>query len=288
MTPYPFGRLLVVNSSQEPDSGLLRYAAALKSRQPDAEIVVASTAGESVMRYLATVTRSILGQDETAISFRVLLEPHLDLIFDLAMEARCDLIVARQPNDSSDGRLVVRQLLFDAPCAVCLVPDGARASVRRPLVRLEPTSRGSRLLGIASALARHSRSDELLALHTYFHAGLDAETQTLRQLRMEREIELYRFLARADLSGVNCTPLLQESPSQGRSLLRIAGERQADLLIFDPAMDQTPVWQWNRRHSEALARVTPVPVLSVRLGTASKVIGSLREHVFTEMEVPFN
>jgi hypothetical protein len=288
MTPYPFGRLLVVNSSQEPDSGLLRYAAALKSRQPDAEIVVASTAGESVMRYLATVTRSILGQGDTAISFRVLLEPHLDLIFDLAMEARCDLIVARQPNNSSDGRLVVRQLLFDAPCAVCLVPDGARASVRRPLVRLEPTSRGSRLLGIASALARHSRSDELLALHTYFHAGLDAETQTLRQLRMEREIELYRFLARADLSGVNCTPLLQESPSQGRSLLRIAGERQADLLIFDPAVDQTPVWQWNRRHSEALARVTPVPVLSVRLGTASKVIGSLREHVFTEMEVPFN
>jgi len=155
-------------------------------------------------------------------------------------------------------------------------------------VRLEPTTRGSRLLGIASALARHSRSDELLALHTYFHAGLDAERQTLRQLRMEREIELYRFLARADLSGVNCTPLLEESPSQSRSLLRIAAERQADLLAFDPATDEMPVWQWNRRHSEALARATPLPVLSVCLSTASRIISSLREHVFTEMEVPFN
>jgi hypothetical protein len=288
MTSYPFQRLLVVNSRPEPDTGLLRYAAALKSREPEAEVVVASAAGETVMRYLATAARSILGQDDTTISFRVLLDPHLDLVFDLAMESRCDLIVARQPGDSSEARVVVRQLLFEAPCAVCLVPEDARASIRRPLVRIEPTARGERLLAIASALARHARSEELFALHTYFHAGLDADPATLRQLRTEREIELYRFLARADISGVNCTPVLEESPKQGHSLLRVAATRQADLLVFDPAVDQAPIWQWNRRHSEALAREARLPVLSVCLSPAPSIIAGLRERVFTEMEVPFN
>lgn len=288
MTTYPFRRLLVVNATPEPDAGLLRYAAALKSREPESEVVVAGAAGEIAMRHLAPVTRSILGLDDTVLSFRVLLEPHLDLLFDLAAESRCDLIVARQPGESADARLVLRQLLFDAPCPVCLVPGDARAAIRRPLVRIEPTARGSRLLGLVSALARHARSEEVLALHTYFHEGLDGTPDTLRQLRMDREIELCRFLARADLWEVNCTPLLEENPSQARSLLRIAKEREADLLVFDPTVDRMPVWQWNRRESEALARATPIPVLSICQSTASKMMSSLREHVFTEREVPFN
>jgi hypothetical protein len=289
MSSYPFQRLLVVNSQPVPDAALLRYAAGLKSTSPGAEVLIASAAGERVMRDLAPLTRAVLGAGDTPISFRVLLEPHLDLLFDLAVEAQSDLIIARHPRGSNEARLIVRQLLFEAPCAVCLVPEGARACVRRPLVRLEPTSRGARLLGVASAIARHARSEELIALHTYFHEGLDAEPDTVHQRRRERELDLYRFLARADLAGVNCTPLLEENPSQTRSLIRNAETRQADLLVFDPAVDQMPVWQWNRRKSESLARSARIPVLSARFGGASnKVLRTLRERVFTEMEVSFN
>ena len=289
MPAYPFRCLLVVNCKSEPDTELLRYAAALKCSSPEAQVLIASAAGEQVMRYLAPAARSILGEGATSISFRVLLEPHLDLVFDLAIESQCDLIVARHPRGSEDARVLVRQLLFEAPCAVCLVPAGARAAVRRPLVRVEPTSRGARLLGMASALARHARSEDLIALHTYFHEGLDAGPHTIRQLRMEREMALYRFLARADLSGVSCTPVLEENPNQKHSLLRIAEERRADLLIFDSAVGQAPVWQWNRRQSEALTHSIQIPILSVCLSTsANRILSSLREQVFTEMEVPFN
>jgi hypothetical protein len=289
MSPYPFRRLLVVNSHPEPDAELLRYAAALKCTTPEAEVLIASAAGERIMRDLAPLTRATLGGGNTRISFRVLLESHLDLLFDLAIDWQADLIVARQPQGSSDARLVIRQLLFEAPCAVCLVPKGARACARRPLVRLEPTARGARLLNMASALARHARSEDLIALHTYFHDALTLEPAMLRQLRMEREMELYRFLARADLSGVNCTPLVEENPSQIRTLLRVAEHRQADLLVFDPAVDQIPVWQWNRRQSETLARSTRIPVLSACMTSESrKTLRALRVHVFTEMELPFN
>src|SRR5262245_30134990 len=188
MSSYPFCRLLVVNSQPEPDSELLRYAAALKCTTPEAEVLIASAAGERIMRDLAPLARATLGSGDTRISFRVLLESHLDLLFDLAIDSQADLIVARRPQDSSDARLVIRQLLVEAPCAVCLVPRGARASARRLLVRLETTPRGARLLNMASALARHARSEDLIALHTYFHDALTLEPAMLRQLRMEREM----------------------------------------------------------------------------------------------------
>jgi hypothetical protein len=285
---YPFRRLLIVNSAPEPDLDLLRYAAGLQARA-QAEVLVASAAGERVIRSLAPAARAILGAGgETSIAFRVMLEPHLDLLFDTASETGADLIVARHPRGSRESGILIRQLLFEAPCAVCLIPRGSRPGIRRPLVRIELTERGAQLLELGCALARHSAAEELLAVHAYFQNGLDTSPGNISQLRERQELDLYRFLAGVDLCGVNCTPILEENPRQARTLLRLSRERSADLMVFDPAAGQAPVWQWNWRESEALARAASMPLLAVRVHHSAGFVRMLRERVFTELEPAFN
>jgi hypothetical protein len=40
---------------------------------------------------------------------------------------------------------------------------------------------------------------------------LDQDAASLRRFERDRTLELYRFLARIDISGMNCTPHIEES-----------------------------------------------------------------------------
>jgi hypothetical protein len=268
---------------------LLRFGGILGSSAERPELMIATPAGEMAMRYLAPWSRcALVGQPETELSFRVMLEPNLDLLFDMAVESECDLIVTRHPRNLEHSKALLNQLLFDAPCAVCLVPDKVRPTLRRPLVRIETTPKGRELLARAAVFAKAVGSEELLAVNTYFREGLNGAPESLEQLREQRSLELYRFIARTDLMGVNCTPLLEDSPKQAETILRIAAQRNADLLIIDPDVDKAPTWQWNRREAEALAGSTNIPLLAARVAPRKGLMAVLREQVFCAMEPAFN
>jgi hypothetical protein len=289
MTASPFRRLLVVNSSPEPDMHLLRYAAMLGSGSERPELMIATPGGETAMRYLAPWSRcAVVGHPNVELSFRVMLEPHLDLLFDMAGESQCDLIVARHPRHLDHSRTLLTQLLFNAPCAVCLLPGKERPILRRPIVRIELTSKGRELLTRAAAFAKQMGSDELLAAYTYFRDGFDNLPHSLVKLREQRQLELYRFLSRCNLSGVNCTPIMEESSKQAETLLRVAAQRDADMIIIDPDVDEAPSWQWNHREAEALASAAGIPLLASRIAPRKGIMGLLRDQVFTAREPAFN
>jgi hypothetical protein len=284
----PFQRVMVLNASPEPDFELLRYSAKMVRGAVDPAMIVAAQAGEAAMRFLAPCSRlALAGCPEAELSFRVMLEPHLDLLFEMAEESECDLIVARHPRGSEQARGLIARFLYDAPCAVCLVPKGAECTLRRPMVRVEPTARGRELLSAAAAFSRAAGSDELLAVHPYFRTGMDLQLSSAAP-DDERILEFYRFLARTDLSGVSCTLLLEENSRQAAGLLRLARERGSDLLIVDPDADRAPVWQWNRREAGALANSVHVALLSLRVARNQGLVSILREQVFCEMEPTFN
>jgi len=289
MTASPFRRLLVVNSTPEPDLQLLRYASMLSSGAERPELVIATPGGEAAMRCLAPSSRcAIVGHPNTELSFRVMLEPHLDLLFDMAEESQCDLIVARHPRHLEHSRTLLSQLLFDAPCAVCLVPGRDRPAMRRPMVRIELTSKGRELLTRTAAFAKMMGSDELFAVFTYFRDSFDSLPHALEKLRERRLLDLYRFISRTDLSGMCCTPILEDSSKQAASLLRVAAQRDADMLIIDPDVDEAPSWQWNHREAEALAAATGIPLLAMRVAPRRGLMGMLRDQVFCAHEPAFN
>jgi len=204
-------------------------------------------------------------------------------LFEIARESRADLIVVRRPR----SRVLIRHLVCLAPCPVLLLPDGAASSVARPLVRLSLTSRGARLLALAAAVTRHAGGGELIAAHNVFDYEVDEQPDLAERFRTSHELAIYRFLARADLSGVCCTPVRASAPSESGTLLELARRREADLIVMDPAADGGPVWQWNRREARRLAERSPVPVLAAGAGEASWAT-LLRDQVFTEMEPKFN
>jgi nucleotide-binding universal stress UspA family protein len=287
---YPFQRIVVVNPGSEPDVELLQYAAMTASFAENPEILIVSPAGERVMRSLAPISRCVFeNRVEAKLSFRILFEPDLDLLFELAREWDAELIVVRHPRRLKGHRLLIRQLLFESPCSVCLVPQDARASMCRPTVRIEPTDKGAMLLSIAAAASKHAGSEELFIVRLYFKYGLDSREDTLERLREEQTLEMYCFLARAELSGVNCRPILEESPRQAKTLLKLAAENDSDLLIIDPSAGAAPIWQWNGREAESVAKLTRIPLLVVRSdGPRRRFTEFLREEVFCEMEPMFN
>lgn len=289
MTPSPFRRILVVNHTSEPDVHLLRYAAMLSSGVERPELVIATPGGEVAMRCLAPWSRcAVVGYPNAELSFRVMLEPHLDLLFDMARESECDLIVARHPRHLEHSRKLLSQLLFDSPCAVCLVPGKDQPAMRKPMVRIELTPKGRELLTRAAVFAKLLGSDEMFAVHTYFRDLLDAEEESAAAHRHHQMLALYRFISRTELSGINLTPILEESSKQAGTLLRLAGERAADMLMFDPDVDQAPSWMWNHREAEALAASAQVPLLAARVAPRKGLLGMLRDQVFCAREPTFN
>jgi hypothetical protein len=172
---------------------------------------------------------------------------------------------------------------------VLLVPDDAPAALTRSLVRLSLTARGARLLALAASVTRHAGGGELVAAHNVFDYEVDEQPDLAERFRTTHELEIYRFLARTDLSGVNCTPVRAASVTDTAALLDLARKREVDLLVVDPAVDGGPVWQWNRREARRIAELSPVPVLSTGLADSERSWASvLREQVFTEMEPKFN
>jgi hypothetical protein len=290
MRPFPFQRLLVVNSKAYPDAGLLEYAAMLASCSDDASAIVAGARGTGLQATLAPVSQAFLapaGIADPTVS--LIPDLNVDTLFAAARDARCDLMVLRRPRGASSAQVLLRHLLCLAPCPVCLVPEDAPPSLTRPLVRLSLTARGARLLALAASVTRHAGGEELIAAHNVFDYEVDEIPDLEEKFRTAHELEIYRFLARADLSGVNCTPVRASSPSETGVMLKLAKQRGVDLVILDPGADGGPVWQWNRREARKLAELSPVPVLATGLAESERSWGSvLRDQVFTEMEPKFN
>ena len=209
-------------------------------------------------------------------------------VFQVALRHRCDLILARPRNGAAFAREWLRQMLFESPCPVCVIPGGATLSLERALVRLSLTPRGSRLLSLAASLVRSAGGEELLAVHNSFDYDVDEQPDLSDSLRTRDELAIYRFLARANLWGVNVSPIREARPGEAQALLGVARRRRAGLVIVDPGGDGGPPWQWNRREVLKVATLSEVAVLSTGLSNDDRRWRRvLRERVFTEREPKF-
>jgi hypothetical protein len=278
MRSFPFARALVVSASGNPGLDLLTDALTLVSHSREGEVVAA-----------VTDTANCMEPEYAPWSYRQLPDLGVGSVFEAATRSGCDLILTRAPARTWTGATWLRELLFESPCPVCLIPAGARLSLERALVRLSLTPRGSRLLSLAAGLIRGVGGEELLAVHNVFDYDVDEQPDLSEKLRTRDELEIYRFLARADLCGVNVSPIRESRPGEARTLLGVARRREARLLVVDPGEDAGPVWQWNRREVLNLAMLSDIAVISTGLSNQDRGWKQvLRQRVFTEREPKFN
>jgi hypothetical protein len=255
--PAVFSRIAVACTGPAVEEDLLEFAALLSRGDPPARVMVAAVPAEPVIRGVMPAARSVFhGRSAPALSFQLLMERDLDAVFDAARDFSAQLLVVRHPREVPDGRRMAGRLLSEAPCSVCLAPANRTLRIRRVLAGIELTEGGRALLGSAAALCRRSGVEELIALHACFRDSIVDDEAIERRFREEMTLALYRFMARAPVGGINCTPVLEDCARYGRALLRAAERYSPDLIV---------VGRGSGRESSELLWESPAPVLYARL-----------------------
>jgi hypothetical protein len=173
-------------------------------------------------------------------------------------------------------------VLTEAPCSVCFVPLDAPPRLERVLAGIDLDHAGHELLSHAARLCHAARAEELLAVHSCFRETLDDGETSRERFHTARTLDLFRFMARAELNGVTCTPLLEEARAPHRALSRMASEHRADLVLVG-------------RRPGAAARIAsellwdcPAPLVQLLLPKLAVGLRDMLRRVFSNPEPMFN
>jgi hypothetical protein len=228
---YPRIAVACTGSSVERD--LLEYAALLSQGEPPARVMVAAVPADTVVRTVMPEARNVFnGRAASTLSFQLLMERDLDSVFDAARDFSAGLLLVRHPRSLPDGRAFARRLLSESPCSVCVFPEARAPRIQRVLAGFDLNAEGLSLLGSAAALYRCAGAEELIAMHACFRDSIIDDKEIERGFLEERTLELYRFMARAPIGGINCTPVLENNARFDRALLHTAQRLSADLIVI--------------------------------------------------------
>ncbi len=270
-------RLLLVHTGEEPEVDLLDYAALLSAE----ETTIAAYPFDGVLRSMSATARTRFEvHGASAPILRALPELDLDWVFNVARDA--DLLVMRRAGALGASHTLVRRILSESPCSVCLAPKRPPTRIERVLVgiKLDETSRA--VLERAASLCRGLGADELIVAHCCSpDVYLDLDEAQMEQFRSERTLELYRFLARCSLRGISCTPVIEEGTEPHRALARVARQRSADLIVAGRRNGVAP------RTAAGLVRECTAPVVQVLLPAPPDSLRARLRRIFSNPEPKF-
>lgn len=277
-----FHRVLLVHTGEGPELDLLDYAALLSSGGRGMSTTVAAYPSDAVLRFLVPAARARFeARGLVPPDLRLLPELDMDAAFEAAVEAQADLLVMRHPRLFDRPRAMARRVLTESPCSVCLVPEQAPSRIGCILAGIDLDESGRRVLSQAASLYHSAQAEELIALHSCFHETASEDEHQRERFRFERTLDLLRFMARASLSGISCTPLTEEAASPHSALARVARERSADLVVVGRRSGSAP------RVSGGLLWECAQPLVQVLLPGPGGVKGALRR-IFSNPEPKFN
>lgn len=240
-----FQRILVPLSMSEPDTGLLRYAAAVVRLGVTGAVRFVHVATSATMaadpltlgdirKKMEEVVDEQFGQppDGVAVDFRVDQGPRIDKLVEASIEHQADVILLGHRKARSGQRSLARRLAMVTPCSVWLVPEGSSDRIERILAPIDLSRHSADSLGIATALARLLGIDACEALHVFFDSSTIRYDEHIAEVRGKEQQVLGDFLAGVNTHGVSVEPTLIESSRPAEAILRRAQQSQADLIVM--------------------------------------------------------
>jgi len=270
-----FRRVLLVHTAEEPEIDLLDYAAKLSAEQT----TIAAYPFDGILRSMAAAARlRFEAAGSAAPVLCALPEMDLDWILDAAKDF--DLLILRP---AAFGKRTNRQVFAKSPCHVCLVPQRTAARIQRILIGITLDDAGHALLEGAASLCHTVQANELLAVHCASpDPYIDWNDTQLEQFRSAHMLELYRFMARAKLDHVSCTPVLEEAIDHARALARVARSRSADLVVVGKPRGLAP------RVAPALAKNGSAPVIQLLLPPRKEGVRGTLKRLFPRSQPKFS
>lgn len=235
-------RILVALAGTSHDRALIAYARRLAERGWGRRFDFLHVVDPDTGRDQSAVVRTVI---ETAVEkefgpplpgiesdWHVVPGVRIDALLRAATQLRADVILVGHRRERSGRRSLARRLAMVAPCSVWLVPEGAPATIHTVLAPVDFSDNSADALRTAVEVARTSGATALTVLHVTFDPTIVRYDEHVAEQRADEDDHLRRFLAGVDTAGVRMTALTEEGPDAARTVLRVAAERQADLIVM--------------------------------------------------------
>lgn len=282
---------LVALSGLDVDRELLRYvrsvaAAGIVSKlrfvhvvNPDAPPLITVKARQDVESFVSYH----FGDPPAGARCEIEIVPGIrtDALIETVERMKADVAMLGHRRNRSGHRSLARRLAMAAPCSVWLVPEGAPSTIRTVLAPTDFSDHSANALRVAASIARSAHARECTALHVSFDSSVIGYDEHALKVHQNEQEQFRHFLAPLDLSGTDVRRQCEEGPEPSRTILRVAEERQADLIVLSTRGR-------SRAASVLLGSVTarvversPVAVLAVKhAGAFLGLVDVLRERSF--------
>ncbi len=254
--------MLVALAANETDFCLLQYAAMLERWLPGLAVhgVHISENGE------AAPPCSLGGRYSHILpsaSWETLAGDVLDTLIDCAASRSADVVLLGH-SGRHGKRSLTRRLAMKAPCSVWMVPNGSLPSISSILAPVDLSKPAADTLELATALAERAGLEECCALHVYFNDALVTFEEFGEELAEHKEDAFDLFVAPINLHGVHARPLFVESPNVARTIVKVAQERHADLIVMGTRGRSPSAAVLLGSETEQVIIDTTVPILAVK------------------------
>lgn len=289
-----FQHLLVVVDPSAAEGAILEQAAAVAESVSPASVRilqmaggVAGTAGDKAAARRAL--RSRLPAPLSALEAAGRAEVHvaygdpLETILAASVEGQADLVLLGSEAPGLGRRALVRRVAMKAPCSVWMAPHGSTLNLERVLIAVDFSRRSADVLDVGTALAALAGADRCQALHVRFDPSV-VRRDGFEEVRLGMEQDAFAlFAARVDFHGTEVTPLFEEGRDVAKTVLRVAEERQAGLVVMGTRGRTRASALLLGSETEHVLLDSPRPVLAVKhFGSRLRLIEALMDPRFRD------
>lgn len=155
-----------------------------------------------------------------------------DVLMMQAVQSRADIILLGHRRIRSGRRSLARRLAMISPSSIWLVPEGAPLTIDRMLAPVDFSDNSADALSVAADIACKAKCQSLTVMHVSFDNATFRYDEHRQEMKSDEMNQLREFLAGVETQEVTVKLRIEEGPNPGPSILRVAEEIQADLLIL--------------------------------------------------------
>ena len=255
---YRYRRLAIVLNLTDSDTALVRYASMVSQmaksqkayfvhvidhsevpesiRQEHLEMEQMSRdAIEQKMQTFVT-DNSINNSTSVETIFATLEGPTLTELLRFVRKYDIDLILTGRPSDGKSEVVLATRLARKAPCSVCIIPEGAKASIASILVGLDFSNHSRDALNVAVAFAHAVDYPTLYCLHTYraptrsYQTGM-SRTQCTASLLEFAQQSFQSLMEDYHLRYIKVQPIFVADEDPAHAIQEAASSNGADLVV---------------------------------------------------------
>jgi nucleotide-binding universal stress UspA family protein len=200
----------------------------------------------------------------------------LDVLLHEAIDTHADLLLVAQARVGAGRRPLARRLAMKAPCSVVMVPSGAPARLERVLAPIDFSPRSADALEVATAVAAAAGIESCQVLHVRFEPSTAGYEDYEESSAGEERDSFALFTARVDWHRVDLEPILLESADVTATILRVAAEKHADLIVMGTRGRSSAAAVVLGSETDHVLMSSPVPVLAVKhFGASLRLLDAL-------------